>query len=378
MSSSSRTRCAALLASAAALAVSAATLPPTSAQAGEASQPTVLARHLVGPLSLAVNRDGVSWVSQNFGGPIVRIEPGHRTREVVSGQSEHGGVSRRGRTLTYVVTGESTPEVAVSSVRIIKDGDVQRLAKLGMAETNRNPDADVEYGFTELAEECAAQIDQDTFGPPVHTGVIESHPYGTAKTGGTTYVADAAANVIWAVDPDGPKRISVLSLLPPLPAEVTEEMAAEYDLPECTIGETFLAEPVPTDVEVGPDGMLYVSTLAGEIPGAGAIFSIDPADGTTTQVFGGLFAATGLAVDTNGDMYVAMLFPSTILKVPAVGEPEVFATINQPAAVEISDGKLYATVNVLAGLFKQTAEPFSGRDLLRMAGPNGKLVRWDL
>jgi hypothetical protein len=371
------TRAAALVASAAALAAATGSLPSTPAHAADAPAPTVLARHLVAPLSLAVNREGVSFVSQNFGGPVLKVRPGHPTTEVIGDNGEVGALSRRGRTLTFAVTGESTPTKAVALVKTLKDGKVTKLGNLGRAETNRNPDADVEYGFTDLAEECAAQIDEDTFGPAVHTGVIESHPYGTAKIGGTTYVADAAANVIWSLTADGPIR--VLSLLPAIPAEVTADVADEYGLPDCTIGATFLTEPVPTDVEVGPDGLLYVTTLAGEFPGAGAIFSIDPADGTTTPVFGGLFAATGLAVDRNGDMYVAMLFPNTILKVPAVGEPEEFASVNQPAALEIARGDLYATTNVLSGLgFKQRATPFGGRDVLRQAGPNGKLVRWHL
>lgn len=370
-------RSAALVATGAALAA-ATTLPTTSAGAQEAAGPRVLARHLAAPLSLAVNRREVSFVSQNFGGPVLKVRAGHPTTEILSADGELGGLSRRGRTLTYVVTGESTPTQASSYVAMLRDGKTHRLGNLGRAETNRNPDGDVEYGFTELSEECKAQIDQDTFGPPVHDGVIESHPYATAKIGGTTYVADAAANVIWSVTADGPVRVR--SLLPPLPAEVTAEVADQYGLPDCTIGETFLTEPVPTDVEVGPDGMLYVTTLAGEFPGAGTVFSIDPDDGTTTPVFDGLFAATGLAVARNGDMYVAMLFPNTILRIPAGGgAPEVFATINQPAALEVGRGKLYGTVNVLAGLgFGKHQTQFAPRDVQHRAGPAGKLVRWRL
>ena len=89
------------------------------------------------------------------------------------------------------------PHLARSSVKTIRDGEIQRIGNLGRAETNRNPDADVEYGFVGLDQACADQIDTSTFGPVVHTGVIESHPYATAKIGGTTYVADAASNVIW-------------------------------------------------------------------------------------------------------------------------------------------------------------------------------------
>ncbi len=60
------------------------------------------------------------------------------------------------------------------------------------------------------------------------------------------------------------------------------------------------------------------------------------------------------------------------------GEPESFATINQPAALEYRDGYLYVTYNVLAGLgFSERPSMFDKRGNLR-AGPNGKLARWSL
>lgn len=373
-----RKRATALVATAAALAAATATLPSAPAQARADSDRETLARHLLAPLSLAVTKNDVAFVSQNFGGPVLRVSAGHPTREVTSGPGEVGGLSRRGRTLTYTLTGESTPTEASAWVLTYKDGRSHKLGNLGRAETNRNPDGDVQYGFSDLDEACADQIDQETFGPPSHTGLLESHPYGTARIGGTTYVADAAANLIWEVSEDG--KVRVLSILPPAPAEVTPEVAGQYGLPDCTIGETYLNEPVPTDIEVGPDGMLYVTTLAGEFPGAGHVFRIDPADGATDAVVDGLFAATGLAVAPNGDIYVAMIFPNTILRIPAgAGAPEPFATPNQPAALEIRNGYLYGTINVLAGLgFKQRQVPWAPRTLPRQDGPAGKVVRWAL
>ncbi len=377
MKPTTRARSAALIAAAAAAAVSVVTLPSTSADAREAPAPTVLARHLVSPLSFAVSPLEAAFVAQNFGGPIIKVRAGHDPAVVVGGHGEVGGVSRRGRTLTFTLTGEGGPDEAVSYVKTFEDGVARRIGNLGRRETNRNPDGDAEYGFTELSEDCASQIDPETFGPPVHNGIIESHPYGSATIGDTTYVADAAANVVWEVTNH---HVRALSVLPPMPGVVTADLAEEFGLPDCTVGETHLSEPVPTDVEVGRDGMLYVSTLAGEFPGAGAVFAIDPADGTTTQVVEGLSTATGLAVAWNGDIYVAMLFPGLILRAPAGGgEPEVFAEINQPAALEIRNGNLYATVDALVGLgFKQRQVPFAPRDDSRRAGPNGKLVRWPL
>ena len=68
-----------------------------------APAPTVLARHLVAPLSLAVQPEGVSFVSQNFGGPILRIEPveglfqRHRLSHFDSPLGEKRWKERRGR-----------------------------------------------------------------------------------------------------------------------------------------------------------------------------------------------------------------------------------------------------------------------------------------
>ncbi len=54
--------------------------------------------------------------------------------------------------------------------------------------------------------------------------------------------------------------------------KVTKESAAALELPDCVVGVTYAFEPVPTDVEVGKDGYLYVTTLPGgpESPALGA------------------------------------------------------------------------------------------------------------
>ena len=39
--------------------------------------------------------------------------------------------------------------------------------------------------------------------PAQYTGIVESHPYGSAIDGSTTYVADAAANAILSVNGKG-------------------------------------------------------------------------------------------------------------------------------------------------------------------------------
>ena len=69
-----------------------------------------------------------------------------------------------------------------------------------------------------------------------------------------------------------------------MPTTITREAARQFGLPTCTIGKTYAFEAVPTDVELGPDGMLYVSVLPGgpedpSLGARGAIYRVSPATG---------------------------------------------------------------------------------------------------
>jgi sugar lactone lactonase YvrE len=136
--------------------------------------------------------------------------------------------------------------------------------------------------------------------------------------------------------------------------EVTAEAAEELGVPECVIGHEYGFEPVPTDVEMGPDGMLYVTSLPGgpesEALGAnGSVFRVDPATGASERIVTGLVSATGLDLAPNGDMYVAQLFAGSIVRVPAgTDTPEPYKTVGLPADVEWREGRIFATTNVLA------------------------------
>ena len=83
--------------------------------------------------------------------------------------------------------------------------------------------------------------------------------------------------------------------------------------PDCLVGKKFGLEAVPTDVEVGPDGKLYVTSLPGgpEDPSLGLngrVLRINPTNGRVKTLVGGLLSPTGVAVASNGDIYIAQLF----------------------------------------------------------------------
>ncbi|UMG93322.1 ScyD/ScyE family protein [Nocardioides sp. TF02-7] len=137
---------------------------------------------------------------------------------------------------------------------------IRKVANLGAHEKSRNPDRNVQYGAPGLSEECLAEWPAE--GPPPSSGgIVESHPYGTAVVGKKVYVADAAGNTILSVGPNG--KVRTVAVLPRVKVEITAEMAGGAGLPECAVGEDYFFEPVPTDVEVGPRGRLYVSSLPG-------------------------------------------------------------------------------------------------------------------
>ena len=121
-------------------------------------------------------------------------------------------------------------------------------------------------------------------------------------------------------------------------------------LPQCVVGSTYGFEAVPTDVELGRDGLLYVTVLSGG-PGAlgprSKVFRVDRRTKALTEIGSGFAGATDLAVAPDGTVYVAELFGGRISEL-VNGAPVTVAEVMLPAAVEWAGGKLFATVDVFS------------------------------
>jgi hypothetical protein len=327
-------------------ALTAGTLP---AHAATVSDP--IAEGLVTPLGLAVGSDGTFYVAEAFINQITTIgKKGARSSFTVDGST--AGVDARGKgTLVYTVTGfpeteEEPPDTYLYTTN--PSGKSRLLASPSEYEERVNPDAGNTYGFLDLGGECAEQV------PPFllpYEGIIESNPYAVAIVPGGWLVADAAGNSVIKIGANG--RISTVAVLPPVPQVVTQELydqiVEEFPLPECVIGETYYGEPVPTDVEVGPDGNYYVSSLPGgpEAPGAGSVWRIDSRTGALTQVATGFSGAVDIAVAADGTIYVAELFAGQISAIAPGGGTSVVVQVDEPVALEIGpDGTLYATLGL--------------------------------
>jgi hypothetical protein len=351
-----------LPASAAAGAAAALSLVATAfAPAANAVEPEVIADGLTSPLSLAVGGPDV-YVTQNFVGKLNKVGSGAIYTDTKG--REVGGVSTFGPVVTFTTTAQGGTPSARVWAKTGTDGP-HRVANTWRYERRHNPDGNVSYGIQGLSSSCEQAIPRKAReGVVAYKGIKESHPYATAMAGlNQTYVADAAGNDILSVTRQGIRTVAVL---PPVRVRVTKQLQRQFDLPRCTRGKLFKGEPVPTDVEVGRNGNLYVTTLGGGIGESlpvGAVYRIDPSSGKVRKVERGLRGPVGIAVTPGGARYISQLFGGVISKRAPGGRLRTFASVDAPGDVEYSGGAVYATET----------------DLMNQGpNPNGKVLRWQL
>ncbi|GII98098.1 hypothetical protein CLV28_1476 [Sediminihabitans luteus] len=350
-----RRRIAAALAAASALVLVAA---PAQAHrtppAPTLGSPSVVTSGLAGPLSLAVDVDGTVYATQDFGGDVTAISRTGKVR-TLAGTTGASGVFAFAGSLVYTTTSEAGALVSTRS----RSGTVRTLADVGAYEAAHNPDGAMHYGTSDLPADCLAQWPEtDPENPESsvpeasYTGLVDAHPYASVSVLGTTFVADAGANTIWKIDARG--RVSTLAVLPAGSITPTADQAEAMGLPRCLGGHTYVTESVPTDVELGPDGWLYVSTLPGgpedDTFGArGSVYKVSPWTGRTVRVATGFLGATDLAVTPTGDVYVAELFGDRVSVVRrGTSTPVRVMDVPMPGAVEWTPGALYVAAGVFA------------------------------
>jgi hypothetical protein len=325
-----------------------------SAAPSEKAKPssiTVIAKNLVGPLSVAQAPDGTRYWTDNFAGILYKQAPGGQATVAYKGtkKAPAEAVSADGGVLRFA-TGSGNNK-AGKIWTLDSSGAPVLIADTYAYEKKANPDRKVRYGFQDTPKSCLDKVPGQV--PATYKGIKETHPYATAVANGITYVADAGGNAVLAISPAG--VVSTVAVIKPLKVKVTKPLAKAFGLPSCTLGKKYAFEAVPTDVEVAPNGSLYVTSLPGgpEDPSLGAngrVIKVNPTNGRTKTVLRGLVSPTGLAIASNGDMYVAQLFKGEISKIKAgTSKVRKYIALPLPAAVEVTPTGLLATIKTLPG-----------------------------
>lgn len=156
-----------------------------------------------------------------------------------------------------------------------------------------------------------------------------SNPYAlAAKPGGGFYLVDAASNTLDSVDRWG--HISVLAFVPRMENG---------------------SDAVPSCLDVGPDGAVYIGQITGHGNSATAadVYRYSPRTGGLKVWQSGFSAISGCGFGANGDFYVTELDTTGFLP---TGDPDgVVIQINHRtgARTVLGEGKLFAPTGFLAG-----------------------------
>ena len=340
--------------------IAASALPAAAGESGQnslaasAGAPVTVAEHLAGPLTFDVTESGILYVGQSAVGVLTRFTPGSASVNLFSDPDLNNpagdgltGVSERGGAVTWAETlRDGRGEVSSTDVkRRSPAGTITQIADTFAYEQTKNPDSVSTYGIMGLSPTCLATL-PDGYAP--HSGTIDSHPYGTVTgSTGSTYVADQRANALLRIDSSG--HVSTVAVLPGASFVITPAYATSQGLNSCVVGHTDVLEPGPTDVAIGPDGKLYVTTVPFTFPESalalGAVYRVNPKTGAIARVASGLSGATSLAIAPNGTIFVTELYRNRVSKI-SHGTVTPYISLTEPAAVEWASGHLYVATNI--------------------------------
>ncbi|GAB3499864.1 ScyD/ScyE family protein [Flexivirga lutea] len=304
------------------------------------SPPRTLSTSVGAPFNLEVDGRRVL-IADGGPGYVGQLQRNGSVTPVVGDVPGAAGVATRGHWLAYTstVTQEETFENTASGLHVRRPGGQTVYADTTAYEAAHNPDGATEYG-PRSTDPCVI----DVVGPR-YSGMLDSHAYSVASYRNGWLVADAGANDLLSVSDNG--AISTVATFPAQPATVTQEAADAMGMPSCMVGVTYDFEPVPTDVEVGPGGTIYVTTLPGgpegpELGARGSLWKVNPSTHSVTRIATGFAGATNLAIGKHGDIYVAELFGG---KISVVNRHGVSTLVNLPGVVSVetaANGTVYA------------------------------------
>jgi sugar lactone lactonase YvrE len=201
--------------------------------------------------------------------------------------------------------------------------------------------------------------------------LVDTHPYGlTAGPDGNLWVADAGGNTLLKVNPaDGATSVAAVF-----------RTGLPSPMPNPARGNKNEADPVPTAVEVGADGGVYVSFLSGFpfTPGSAKVVKV-AANGTYSDYATGLTMLTDLRLAPDGNLYATSFGQfgeqgptpgsGAILRIkPGTASETIMTGLSFPTSLDFNAaGDAYVTLNGVGApgsglvmLYKGLAAPAAG------------------
>jgi hypothetical protein len=319
-----------------------------SAHSGSAGPITTVASGLAGPRQVNDYYGDKLLVAESDSGEVSAVDlRSGKVTTLLSGLFAPQGVAYDDG-LLYVAVGAAAPDAgaptpppgAASAALVIAKpgGPIVATVDLLKYELAHNPDGQVQF----------------VNGQPVDA---LSNPFSVLVQEHRVLVADAGANDVLAID-RRTHKVSTFFVPPTVKQSEDPLCTPQAQSNPGTKG----CDPVPTGVVQGRDGLLYVSTLGAEVPGASRVYVLRQ-NGSVVRVIDKLDGVTGVEVDSSGAVYAPELLegapegnpppgfdPSTVGRIVRIDSHghRTYAQVTLPSGVEIENGTLYATAWSLA------------------------------
>jgi hypothetical protein len=286
-------------------------------------------------------RDGRFLVAESVSGQVTRVRANGSKRVLFGDAAGVAGVAA-GPSHVFAVLGGAdetgpAPDAKYPPSSVLRadvDGrHVEVLADLAKYELDHNPDGQVQF------------VD----GKPVDA---LSNPFSMLRTSRGLLVADGGANDVLRVNRQT-GRISTF-FVPPTVTDVAACLAKDANANPGTVG----CDPVPTGVAVSGRSV-YISTLGAEVPGAGKIYKLNARTGRVQRIWNGLTAPTGIAVSSDGTIYVSEVLhgappdnappppgfkPSSVGRLTRIHHGRITHThVTMPTGLSLRRGRLYSS-----------------------------------
>jgi hypothetical protein len=276
---------------------------------GESAAPVALTSGLNNPRQLSLVDNHLLLIAEaGRGGSTCEGPPGEETCAGPTGSIGAVWLPQWGtdRDHTDVVTGLLSVAGPDGSFAVGSDGVAARKHRIYIQETFLPPDLLPEPAPGEQAGQLLKARPFGEARPFANITAFEqahdpdgqgfdSNPYAVIARKHDLLVADAAGNDILRVNKRG--EVSLFHVFPDV---------GDLDF-------------VPTSLALGPYGDVFVGGLVGEAPGQAQVVELDGRSGDVENVWSGFTTVTGVAVGSDGSLYVSQLFaPQADPPVPEV------------------------------------------------------------